>query len=94
MISLDSKALELRFRTEDIELATNKFTRNHRLGLTQTLEKSNHSQEKKGENEERKSQTKSINPRGHEEDSGLHSHTKISEIHHEFFRFLDLSQEH
>jgi hypothetical protein len=35
----------------------NKFPRNHRLGLTQTLAKSDHSQEqKRGKNSEQKSQ--------------------------------------
>jgi hypothetical protein len=36
---------------------------------------------------EQKSHTKVTNPRGHEENSGLLSHSKPKEIHHKIFRF-------
>jgi len=43
------------------------------------------------EHEERKSQLEMRNSGGHEDDSDLHSHTKIPENNHEFFQYMNLS---
>jgi hypothetical protein len=94
----DSKTQRItpKFCTDEIHHATNLIPKNHRLRLIQTPGKSNRGQERKtfpkNENhstsEERKSQTRMMNPGGQKEDLGLHSHTKSPQIHSRIFRFF------
>jgi len=74
-IQLKTPWIEPRIRTDRIQLATNLFLRNHRLGLNQTpgnLAK-NENEGKLKKRNERKSLAKRWNPM---EDLGLHSQTK------------------
>ena len=86
---IKSKQLDPKFCTDQIELATNKSPKNHRLGPTQTPGISDHGHERKwrkiAQHEQEKSESKYMNPRGHRRIRASVPTPKISRIQAQIF---------